>query len=607
MPKVIVLGGGVAGLTAAHELVERGFEVHVYDRDTLWGGKARSYGDPRSATDGRQNLPAEHGFRFFPGFYKHVTDTMRRIPIGAETAFDHLVPTSEVLIAQQSGTMLRVPARFPQNGVEWASAFSDWRNRTDIGIPHTETSYFAGRLLEAFTACQARRFATYEYIAWWTYVGAASRSRQYQKLLGVGLTRSLVAMKAEQSNARTIATMLEQIVKYVIEPGSATDRVLDGPTSEVWIDPWVQFLTKAGVKLHAGVRVKALETDAGRVTGVTATGPDGVDLHIDGDYYVAAVPVEVFRTLATADLRQRAPAIDKLDQLIVEWMNGIVFYLRRNVTIGRGHVILIDSSWSITCVSQPQFWRIPADRFGRGQTGGFISVDISNWIAPGQHTTTKPAEDCTRDEIARECWAQMKAHLPNLSDDDLLATIDAPADDRPWFLDIDIEPAGSAQAGTDAASRGRRTVAEFSALTPPLDTDAEPLLVNVKGSYELRPDADIGLPNLFLASDYVRTYTDLACMEGANEAGRRAVNAILNATGSTAPRCRLWPLKGLWALAPFRAIDWCLFKLGLPQIPVGTYRILFSPVVALAAGATAVLVELARWARGVKRIFAGSR
>ena len=47
------------------------------------------------------------------------------------------------------------------------------------------------------------------------------------------------------------------------------------------------------------------------------------------------------------------------------------------------------------------------------------------------------------------------------------------------------------------------------------------------------------IPNLFLASDYVRTHTDLATMEGANEAARRAVNGILDATGSAAPRLRL--------------------------------------------------------------------
>lgn len=37
--KVAVLGGGVAGLTAAHELVDRGFEVEVYEFKAIPGGR----------------------------------------------------------------------------------------------------------------------------------------------------------------------------------------------------------------------------------------------------------------------------------------------------------------------------------------------------------------------------------------------------------------------------------------------------------------------------------------------------------------------------------------------------------------------------------------
>jgi uncharacterized protein with NAD-binding domain and iron-sulfur cluster len=33
MPKVIIIGGGVAGMSAAHELIERGFEVQVFERN----------------------------------------------------------------------------------------------------------------------------------------------------------------------------------------------------------------------------------------------------------------------------------------------------------------------------------------------------------------------------------------------------------------------------------------------------------------------------------------------------------------------------------------------------------------------------------------------
>src|SRR5262249_52815529 len=65
------------------------------------------------------------------------------------------------------------------------------------------------------------------------------------------------------------------------------------------------------------------------------------------------------------------------------------------------------------------------------------------------------------------------------------------------------------------------------------DTEyGEPLLVNAVRTWAHRPDAFTNIPNLFLASDYVRTFTDLATMEGANEAARRAVNAILSTSGS---------------------------------------------------------------------------
>ena len=54
--RVAIFGGGVAGLTAAHELVERGFEVVVFEQDHL-GGKAWSIGVPGSG--GRMNTSSE--------------------------------------------------------------------------------------------------------------------------------------------------------------------------------------------------------------------------------------------------------------------------------------------------------------------------------------------------------------------------------------------------------------------------------------------------------------------------------------------------------------------------------------------------------------------
>ena len=101
---VAILGGGVGGLSAAHELAERGFAVTVYERNAAFGGKARSLSVAGSGTGGRKDLPGEHGFRFFPGFYKHITDTMRRIPFGTRGANcrDNLVQATRILLARQA-------------------------------------------------------------------------------------------------------------------------------------------------------------------------------------------------------------------------------------------------------------------------------------------------------------------------------------------------------------------------------------------------------------------------------------------------------------------------------------------------------------------------
>src|SRR5215212_7905766 len=101
--RVAVLGGGVAGLTAAHELAERGFEVTVYEARDALGGKARSMPVPGSGTNGRPDLPAEHGFRFFPGFYRHLPDTMGRIPHAPGSVADRLVPATRILLARAGG------------------------------------------------------------------------------------------------------------------------------------------------------------------------------------------------------------------------------------------------------------------------------------------------------------------------------------------------------------------------------------------------------------------------------------------------------------------------------------------------------------------------
>jgi hypothetical protein len=108
-----------------------------------------------------------------------------------------------------------------------------------------------------------------------------------------------------------------------------------------------------------------------------------------------------------------------------------------------------------------------------------------------------------------------------------------------------------------------KLVALLAALAPPENT--EPVFINTVGSAAARPTAVTGIENLFLASDYVKTKTDLATMEAANEAARRAVNGILQSRQSKRPPCALFSFEEPAVFAPFKAIDRQLFHLGMPH------------------------------------------
>src|SRR5437667_4106632 len=183
--RVVILGGGVGGLSAAHELIERGFAVSVCERRDVFGGKARSIPVSNTGQVGRKNLPGEHGFRFFPGFYRHLPDTMRRIPYaGMSSVFENLVDATRIHVARAGQATIILTARIPQAIDDWVVTIQEvFRG---IEVPDEEVRFFAERMFVLLTNCTERMDTEYEHIPWWTFIDAANRSAAYQTLLGKG-------------------------------------------------------------------------------------------------------------------------------------------------------------------------------------------------------------------------------------------------------------------------------------------------------------------------------------------------------------------------------------------------------------------------------------
>ena len=261
---VAILGGGVGGLSAAHELAERGFDVTVYEWRDTFGGKARSIPVPGSGVGGRADLPGEHGFRFFPGFYWHVIDTMQRIPYRGGNVANHLVDATRILMAQAGGrNELIAPAKLP-------SSLNDARRARSVhvGLRHSAAdSGLGARVSVPATAGTAHfvRRAPLRAVGEIELVGVHRRRRanreQFQKFLADGMTRTLVAAQAKKMSARTGGLIVTQIMLDMVKVNGRVDRVLDGPTSEVWIDPWIARLSALGVDVPAGCQVTEIHCD----------------------------------------------------------------------------------------------------------------------------------------------------------------------------------------------------------------------------------------------------------------------------------------------------------------------------------------------------------
>jgi uncharacterized protein with NAD-binding domain and iron-sulfur cluster len=634
--RVVILGGGVAGLSAAHELAERRFAVRVFEQRDVPGGKARSTRVVHSASGGRQPLPGEHGFRFFPGFYWHLPDTMRRIPShDGKPVSAHLQAVDTMTFAFDAAPAYALPAHRPRTWAEFELVLRYIAALGDMGISTDDLVFIWWQLWKIVTSSTARRVSTLERMSWWDYVDAGNRSEAFRHLLVVGVTRNLVASKAEKANARTVGQVGIQLLLDLLTGARETDRILDGPTNDVWIDPWVSHLTgKLGVEYRLGWELDRIEIDRDKkriarvvvrraktrrtepdveltelLVGVppvldltpgplgAAPAPEGSEdddapalaasnaterqreerqarwreraaarraanaalarevraespseetLTLEADHFVFALPVEVM-----AEVLEKQPELIALDPKLagilelgrnqVEWMNGIQFYLTKDAAIARGHINHVDSPWALTSISQSQFWpKFPSADYADGRVRTILSVDISAWDVPSP--SGKQARDCDYREVAEETWRQLKQ---SLNRDQSVLTDDMLHPTMPWHIDDDIVERvrkESRLSRRERVHRAERKQAEGRADEPDLLTNAEPLLVNLANSWDLRPDPRTAIENLYLASDYLKTNTNLATMEAANEAARSATNAILAAERSAETPCHIQPL-----------------------------------------------------------------
>ena len=306
-PVVIVLGAGIAGLTAAQELAERGFQVTVYepraDERTevahalpgtfppvkLGGLAASQYSTCTPSADGsaarlrpfpgRRGQPrppdravaGEHGFRFFPAYYEHIWDLLQRIPLyQPQHGPDGDViwrPTSRTVmdnarrVVTQATTVDGKPSLvFPREAPRsLAEMLTVAQQLVDYGFTLGDVVTFTGRLLRYLVTSPLRRASELQNLSAYDYfIGrdatAARRfaySPRFEALL-LDMPKVLAAFDSRWGDARTNITTYLQLQLRMDRRDDKADGVLNGPTTEAWFDHWHRHLIALGVRLIRG-------------------------------------------------------------------------------------------------------------------------------------------------------------------------------------------------------------------------------------------------------------------------------------------------------------------------------------------------------------------
>jgi predicted NAD/FAD-dependent oxidoreductase len=473
MPEVIIAGAGLAGFSAAHRLLEQGFDVTLFEANDYLGGKLGARRDPCTGDF------HEHCYHMYLNWYHNFWGLMDEI--GARQQFMPM-PTFGCLRPGEYGKHYQI--------ADLGSPWTVLPNILSGVMPPADMFIYGYSLLDLIGNTSLRG-----HILERTSVLAYMVSRPYNTSEAMsGANRTLAQAFASPSYLSS-ARSYKSLIKYGFRMPSPSMWLLTGNTEEYIFAPWRGYLErrarsgwgKLDIQTLKSVQHLSLSAD-GRIDRIVVAGmphslppkrgaivePDSGDwVPVRGDL-ILAIPPHQLADLITFEIAERAPALADVRRLRCEPMISLVVpFNRRLRDIPVGITVLLDSRFELSLLDQSQIWH---------NTDGNTLLNV---IASDADTLIEFSEPQILDLLIRELRRFIE------------------------FADADLD-------------RDRIH----------LQTNVgEELFVNQVGSWDYRPKTACNIANLFIAGDFCQSVVDVVTIEGAVVSGLNAAQAVANRHG----------------------------------------------------------------------------
>lgn len=293
---VLVIGGGLAGMTAAYELARRGCSTTLIEGSDRLGGKAGA-----SIVDGNVE---EHGYHIFPAWYQNVWRLVDEL--GVRDRFEDVHDFHQLRPGQY-------PSYLTFRNLTSARYFVHNLRAGVMSVPEAFLFFYAA--LDLMTQPYRYR-AELDQIT----VTGFLRSRFYETESVANQFEDLMLKGISVPIYEVSAMTMRNTMRYWLRYPIPMHRILKTDLQSGLIRPFEERLTQHGCTIETELRAVRLVTGQGRIESVILRAETGEEQERPVDTVVLAVPPEQVVELIDDDLHTAAPDLSELKYLTARQM-----------------------------------------------------------------------------------------------------------------------------------------------------------------------------------------------------------------------------------------------------------------------------------------------